>query len=86
MKLEDIIRDSALPLVSAEGCGGDAVDAVPNNTFGHGRIDSLAAILSLATSIPGLSPGVLPLVVLPLMLLGWRRLGKTCRRLDPEGQ
>jgi serine protease AprX len=49
--LETVITASAVPLVTSEGCGGDAIDDVPNNTFGHGRIDALAAS-ELATQAP----------------------------------
>ncbi len=42
-EIEDILRTSAVPLTTAEGCGGDSEFAVPNNTFGHGRLDVWAA-------------------------------------------
>jgi serine protease AprX len=42
--VEQIIRDTAVPLTTTQGCGGDASDAVPNNVFGWGRIDALAAV------------------------------------------
>lgn len=43
--IEAIMRDTAVPLTSSQGCGGDAVDAVPNNVFGYGRIDAFKPIL-----------------------------------------
>jgi subtilisin family serine protease len=41
--IEEIIQLSAVPLVSEEDCGGTA-GLVPNNVYGWGRIDALAAI------------------------------------------
>ena len=44
-RLEDIIEQTAVPKTTLEGCGLDSPTAVPNNTFGWGRIDALAAVL-----------------------------------------
>jgi uncharacterized repeat protein (TIGR01451 family) len=41
--LEEIIRDSSVPIGSTGSCG-DTAGQVPNNTFGWGRIDAWAAI------------------------------------------
>lgn len=41
--LEDIVRHSAVPLTTAQGCGGDGPADVPNNVYGWGRIDALTA-------------------------------------------
>jgi len=49
--LETVITATAVPAATSEGCGGDEIDDVPNNTFGHGRIDALAAS-ELATQVP----------------------------------
>jgi subtilisin family serine protease len=38
--IESWINRSALPLVSSTDCGGIPGGAVPNNTFGYGRIDA----------------------------------------------
>jgi len=38
-----ILQESALALTTTQGCGGDTSIAVPNNVFGYGRIDLLAA-------------------------------------------
>ena len=65
--LESIIEASALPLTTSEGCGGDGPADIPNHTFGHGRIDALAAVLSIPVSVPGLSSA--GLVVLAAGLL-----------------
>jgi subtilisin family serine protease len=40
---EQVLASSALPLTSTQ-CG-DAADAVPNNVYGWGRVDALAAVL-----------------------------------------
>lgn len=39
-----IIETSADPRTSAQGCGGDASSAVPNNVYGHGIVNALAAV------------------------------------------
>ena len=41
--VEALIEETAVPLTTTEGCGGDGGDDVPNNTYGHGRIDAWAA-------------------------------------------
>ncbi len=41
--LEDIIRQTAVPLTTSQGCGGDGPIDVPNNVYGWGRIDALEA-------------------------------------------
>jgi subtilisin family serine protease len=43
-RIEEIIRQTARPLTSSQGCGGDGPNDVPNNVFGHGVIDAAAAI------------------------------------------
>ena len=47
--LEQVLTLAAEPRVTAEGCGGDGLEDVPNNVWGWGIIDLLAA-LSQATS------------------------------------
>lgn len=42
-EIERIITQSAQPLTSAEACGDDTPASVPNNVYGWGRIDALAA-------------------------------------------
>lgn len=42
-EIEQIIQDSAVQLTTAQECGGVPGDQIPNNTFGYGRIDALAA-------------------------------------------
>ena len=41
--LENILEQSAVDRTSSQGCGGDSATAVPNNVYGWGRIDVLAA-------------------------------------------
>lgn len=42
--IEQIIRETAVPLTSAQTCGGVPGSQIPNNTFGWGRIDALTAV------------------------------------------
>ncbi len=42
--IEDIFEQSAVDLTSTQTCGGVSGSNIPNNTFGHGRIDVLAAV------------------------------------------
>jgi serine protease AprX len=49
-ELEDIIEQTAVKKTTNEGCGGDTTTQVPNNTYGWGRIDALAAV-KLAESL-----------------------------------
>jgi serine protease AprX len=44
-EIEAIIESSSLALTTTDDCGGDAPDAVPNNTYGHGRIDAHQMLL-----------------------------------------
>jgi hypothetical protein len=43
-RLEDIIEQTAVRKTTTELCGGDSNTQVPNNTYGWGRIDALAAV------------------------------------------
>lgn len=40
---EMILQQSAVPLLTTKGCGGDTSTTIPNNTFGYGRLDVGAA-------------------------------------------
>jgi uncharacterized repeat protein (TIGR01451 family) len=42
--VESRTRQTAVGLTSSQTCGGVAGSAIPNNTFGWGRIDTLAAV------------------------------------------
>jgi hypothetical protein len=50
--IEDIIEQTAKPLTSNRGCGGDSSTQVPNNVFGWGRINALAAVQLAAMTDP----------------------------------
>ncbi|MBK7701088.1 MAG: S8 family serine peptidase [Saprospiraceae bacterium] len=43
-KIEDIIEQTALNLTSTQSCNGTSGSSIPNNTFGYGRIQALAAV------------------------------------------
>ena len=49
---EQIIAHTARPRTTTQGCGGDGPDDVPNNVYGWGIVDALAAV---QTDIPGLT-------------------------------
>lgn len=42
--LEALIKRTAVGLTTAQGCGGDAAGQIPNNVYGWGRVDALAAV------------------------------------------
>ena len=42
--IEDILEATAVPLTSTQTCGDISGDQIPNNTYGFGRIDALAAV------------------------------------------
>ncbi len=46
-EIESIVEQTALGLTTNEGCGGDTPTQIPNNTYGWGRIDALAAMKSV---------------------------------------
>lgn len=39
-----LLQETAVPLTTTDGCGGDTTTTVPNNTYGYGRIDAGAAV------------------------------------------
>ena len=41
--LENVLEQSAVHLTTTQGCGGDTSSSVPNNVYGWGRINALAA-------------------------------------------
>jgi subtilisin family serine protease len=43
-RIEEIVTASAVGLTTTQGCGDDTPESVPNNSFGWGRIDALAAV------------------------------------------
>lgn len=42
--IEFLLKSTALQLTTTESCGGESNTAIPNNTYGHGRIDILKAV------------------------------------------
>ena len=42
--IEDIIEQTAVPKTTNQNCGDVPGSQVPNNTYGYGRIDALAAV------------------------------------------
>jgi serine protease AprX len=57
-RLEDIIEQSAVKKTTTEGCGGDSATQVPNNTYGWGRIDALAAVQIAASPTATLASAI----------------------------
>jgi subtilisin family serine protease len=53
--LEAIIADTALGITTAENCGGTG-GQIPNNVYGYGRIDALAAYLEATSGDPTETP------------------------------
>ena len=43
-EIENIIEETAHPVTTFDGCGSDGTASVPNNTYGYGIIDALAAV------------------------------------------
>ncbi|MDX1942880.1 MAG: S8 family serine peptidase [Saprospiraceae bacterium] len=56
--IETIIEQTAKPMVATQDCGNRSGAEIPNNTYGYGRIDALAAVqkaLELATDVDSVS-------------------------------
>jgi serine protease AprX len=51
-RIEDIIEQTAVRKTTTEGCGLDSTTQIPNNTYGWGRIDALAAVTLAANRPP----------------------------------
>ncbi|HVF34596.1 MAG TPA: S8 family serine peptidase, partial [Candidatus Saccharimonadia bacterium] len=49
-RIEEIIEATAEKKTTSEACGGDSGTQVPNNTYGAGRIDALAAVAMAAAT------------------------------------
>jgi subtilisin family serine protease len=43
-KIESILEQTAVPISASQTCGTLSIADIPNNTFGYGRIDALAAV------------------------------------------
>ncbi len=62
--IEDIIEQTAVPKTTDQNCGNESGTEVPNNTYGYGRIDALAAVnvalaLMVSTDDPGEESSIL---------------------------
>ena len=57
-RIEDLLLRTAVPLTSEQTCGGLPGSMVPNHTFGHGRLDVLAAVQAARTT--GIGDGAPP--------------------------
>ena len=55
---KSILQNTANPgvTVSAQTCGGTPSTQIPNNSFGYGRVDALAAVNAAATPTPTPTP------------------------------
>jgi archaellum component FlaF (FlaF/FlaG flagellin family) len=53
-RMEDIIEQTAVPKTTTEMCGLDSSTQVPNNTYGWGRINALAAVQQAVAERPNL--------------------------------
>ena len=64
-QLEQVLTSTAKGLTSTQECGGVPGDRIPNNTYGHGRVDAYEAMkalehsfdLSVNTQFPYVLPG-----------------------------
>jgi len=56
-EIENIIELTAVPKTSDEDCGGDNTMNIPNNKYGFGRVDALAAVnyALQASSVTGIN-------------------------------
>lgn len=46
--IEELIQQTAVPRTTSQACGSDTATSVPNNVYGWGRIDALAAVTAAA--------------------------------------
>ncbi len=63
-----ILQNTANPgvVVSAQTCGGISSTQIPNNSFGYGRVDALAAVNSVTASTPTPTPPATPTPTPPI--------------------
>ncbi len=71
--IEDIIEQTAVPKTTDQDCGDLAGTEVPNNTYGYGRIDALAAVQQamLYVSTDEAAAGTNPLRIVPNPFGDW---------------
>ncbi|MEP6645864.1 MAG: S8/S53 family peptidase, partial [Saprospiraceae bacterium] len=50
--IESIIESTCAPKTTDQECGGIPGTAIPNNTYGYGRVDALAAVQAAIALIP----------------------------------
>ncbi len=50
--LRSKIQDTAVPKTHWQTCGGTPGTSIPNNTYGHGRVDALAAVNAALVLLP----------------------------------
>lgn len=54
--IEDTLMATAIPRTSTQTCGGIPGSQIPNNTYGHGRVDAWEAVRSRSADIALSSP------------------------------
>ncbi len=58
---ESVLEKTAVGLTTTDGCGGDSPTQIPNNVYGYGRLDILAAYNYMASNpLPPGSPASTP--------------------------
>lgn len=80
-KLEQIVRNTAVPLTTTQECGGLPGTHSPNHTFGYGRIDALAAVNYALNPPAAAAPDVAPASANSGddVTLGWAYSRDNCR-------
>lgn len=66
--IEDIIEQTAVPKFDGPDCSDNNGQAYPNNTYGYGRVDALAAVLkalTVVTPVSGPAPATVSAAVYP---------------------
>ena len=54
---EQLLKDTALKIAYSTGCGNEGPGNIPNNAFGYGRIDVLAAVQACSEPVLTPTPG-----------------------------
>jgi subtilisin family serine protease len=57
---EQLMKDTAVKIAYATGCGNEGPGNIPNNAYGYGRIDVLAAVNDCSSTTPTPTPGPSP--------------------------